>query len=99
MSDVNEGLTSRYAFMLLTMRANTPDGEWLAADHEEVYLDGWRELVEKVGEDNANDYTRLDLLNMANYFLHFLAETSGASKESWLQSLREDYVDPMSDES
>lgn len=81
-----------WAFSLLTMRANTPAGEWLPADFEQAYQDGWREVVDEVGESEANDEVVLDLVNMANLLLDELAELSGQPKAIWLTASRENYL-------
>jgi hypothetical protein len=87
---------SRYAFTVLTMRANTPPGEWVGDDEAfaRIYESGWREIVERHQGNSPEEYLFLDMLNMANYFLGMLTEITGKPKELFLDAVRRDYVDP-----
>jgi len=84
--------TARFALAVLTMRANTPGGEWLPADYERHYLDGYRELRDEQGED-TDEYLFLDMLNIAWHLLFYLETATGRPISVWLGDIRDDYVE------
>jgi hypothetical protein len=94
--EYDAGMTAltQWTFALLTMRANTPGGEWLSDDFQEIYQDGLRESIETLGESEAGEYALLDLMNMADWLLMNLSVMSGRPKDYWLGELRKEYVDP-----
>lgn len=87
-----------WAFTLLTMRVNTPWGEWLPDDFEQIYIEGWREAVDKVGEDAASDTAILTLANIAADLVQNLAIAGGATTTQILESIRRDHIDVAADE-
>lgn len=85
---------ARFALSVLTMRVDSPAGDWLASDYEQIYLDRWAELHAEHG-DEADEDVFLNLLNIAEYLLGRLVEATGREPAYWLTEVRRDYVDTM----
>lgn len=85
---------TRWCLALLTMRVNTPAGEWLDDTFHRIYSDGWREAEEALGLEGASEVAILDLTNMADLLVNWLAQISGKAPAFWLSELRKHYVDP-----
>lgn len=83
-----------WCLALITMRANTPPGEWFNEAFEKVYADGWKEATEVLG-DEANEYALLDMMNMAELLLSWLSQFSRKPTSEWLALLRETYIDEV----
>ena len=82
-----------WAMSLLTMRVNTPSGEWLPADFEQVYRQGWAELEAAFGASTASEMAILDLANIAMHLVDYLVVVTGQPASRWLEQVRRDYVD------
>lgn len=86
------GEITDWAFSLLTMRINTPGGEWLPADFERVYAQGWSELEGSFGAASASEAAILDLANIGMHLVDYLVAETGQPAEFWLARLHRDYV-------
>lgn len=96
-SDPDFGEITAWAFALLTMRVDTPGGEWLADDYQRVYAQGWGELQAQFGVDTASEMAILDLANLAMHLVDYLVAVTGQPAATWLQQLRRDYVEGETD--
>ena len=86
-----------WAMSVLTMRVNTPSGEWLPADFERVYRQGWAELEAAFGADTASEMAILDLANIAMHLVDYLVAVTGQPASRWLEQVRRDYVEQDGD--
>ncbi|NHC24128.1 hypothetical protein G6553_13225 [Nocardioides sp. IC4_145] len=86
-----------WAMSLLTMRVNTPSGEWLPADFERVYRQGWGELEAAFGAGTASEMAILDLANIAMHLVDYLVVVTGQPASRWLEQVRRDYVETHHD--
>ncbi|WKN47198.1 hypothetical protein [Nocardioides sp. Arc9.136] len=84
---------TNWAMSLLTMRVNTPSGEWLPADFEQVYQQGWAELESAFGASTASEMAILDLANIAMHLVDYLVAVTGQPASRWLEQVRQDYVE------
>ncbi|MBC9735392.1 hypothetical protein [Nocardioides marmotae] len=92
-SDPDFDAITDWAMSLLTMRVNTPSGEWLPEDFERVYRQGWAELEGSFGASTASEMAILDLANIAMHLVDYLVAVTGEPASRWLEQVRRDYVD------
>ncbi len=71
-----------WAMSLLTMRVNTPSGEWLPADFERVYRQGWGELEAAFGAGTASEMAILDLANIAMHLVDYLVVVTASPRRA-----------------
>ena len=78
---------------MLTMRINTPAGEWLSDEDAERFATYQREAIAADGEDWAEEYMLLAMMNTAWCALINLAVLSSESESAWLQRIAIDARD------
>lgn len=86
----DDNQVDRIAVAMLTLRINTPPGEWLATADEQVYGDMYREAA---SFDGGEEYLVLSMMNLAWLALTNLAVQTGQSEQWWLQQFARDQVD------
>jgi hypothetical protein len=82
---------------MLTLRINTPIGEWLSDPDFAVYADYYREAVAAEGEEDANEYLLLSMMNTAHLAIQYLASLTGETQEVWLQRIAIDHQAPAAE--
>ena len=75
------------AVAFLTLRINTPAGEWLSDADLEIVRANWLEAIEVDGAENAAEYSELAMMNIAWYALTNLAALTGKTEQEWLQQI------------
>lgn len=78
---------------MLTLRLNTPSGEWLSDEDHETFWSYEREAIAAEGAEEAGEALLLTMMNMAWYALINLASVTGESESSWLQRIAVDLRD------
>jgi hypothetical protein len=82
------------ALSLLTMRADTPAGEWVddhfGTDYEKVWTD-----ARSLAGGEADDDLFLSVLNLADVLLRLLVAATEVEQASWLARVRANYIDPI----
>lgn len=91
--DPDFGDITDWALALVTMRVDTPGGEWLPEDYQRAYVQGWAELEARFGATTASEMAILDLANIATHLVDYLVAVTGQPASVWLQQVRRDYVD------
>jgi hypothetical protein len=69
------------AVAFLTLRINTPAGEWLSDADLEIVRANWLQAVEVAGVGDAAEYSELAMLNIAWYALMNLAALTGKTEQ------------------
>ncbi len=78
------------AIAMLTLRSNTPVGEWLSDDDLEVFGTFQEEAIAADGDEWGNEYMLLAMMNAAWLAIQHLAALTGESQSSWLQKIATD---------
>lgn len=76
----------RLALAVLTMRVNTPAGQWLEGRDEDEYMAIWREAERLYGED-ADEDLFLAAINLGSLLVQLLADAQGVPPSVILQSV------------
>ena len=79
---------------MLTLRINTPPGEWLNDRDFEIYAEYWRDAEAAEGEEAASEYLLLSMMNTAHLAIQYLATLTGETQEVWLQRIAIDHQAP-----
>jgi len=74
----------------LTLRINTPLGEWLSDDDLEIVSANMAEAIAASGEGWAHEYMWLAMMNTAWLALSHLERVSGESQGTWLARIARD---------
>jgi len=72
---------------MLTLRINTPAGEWLSDEDLALFWEYDRNARAADGEEDANEGLLLEMMNAAWLAIQHLAERTGESQSVWLQRL------------
>jgi hypothetical protein len=75
---------------MLTLRINTPVGEWLSDKDLEVFGAYQQEAVDTDGEDWGTEYLLLAMMNTAWLAIQHLALLTEESTGTWLQRIAVD---------
>ena len=78
---------------MLTLRANTPGGEWLSDGDFSIFETLWKEAAAADGEDTAGEYMLLEMMNAAWLAIQHLAAATGESEQVWLERIAADMHD------
>jgi len=76
---------------MLTLRINTPVGEWLNDDDVKIYFSYQQEAIDADGEEWGNEYMLLAMMNTAWLAIQHLALLTGESESVWLQRIAQDH--------
>lgn len=88
--DQDDGIyIQRLATAMLTLRVNTPAGEWLSDGDHNIFASLYKDALDAAGGD-AEDLV-LSMMNLAWYALMYLEELAGAPPKrtatEWLQEI------------
>ena len=72
---------------MLTLRINTPAGDWLSDEDHERFWRFTLDLEEADGTEDANEFLLLEMMNVAWMALAYLAEATGEAESTWLQRI------------
>lgn len=72
---------------MLTLRINTPTGDWLADEDHDRFWQFVGEAEAAEGVESANEYLLLEMMNMAWEALTRLAAATGEREATWLQRI------------
>lgn len=75
---------ARITLAIVTMRANTPEGDHFADHFGDTFSELAGEAVGIAGDDVA-EYLFLNMLEMAHHFLRELTLTTGVDAAHWLR--------------
>lgn len=75
---------ARITLAIVTMRANTPEGDHFADHFGDTFSELAGEAVGIAGDDVA-EYLFLNMLDMAHHFLRRLSENTGLDASHWLR--------------
>ena len=82
-------LINRIALAMVTMRVDTPEGQWVEDTFGDAYFRLWDDAREGGGED-YEEFLFLGVLNLASAWLQQLADVSGRPVSDWLDDVRRD---------
>jgi hypothetical protein len=82
------------ALAVLTMRADTPAGEWLESTYGSTYFDIWHEARDLAG-DEADEDMFLNMLNFAATLLDYLEDETGRASAHWIERIRHEYIESI----
>jgi hypothetical protein len=85
---------AEHAFSLLTLRPDTPPGEWVD-EHRDPRYAAVREQARALAGERAEDDVLLSVLNLADVLPRYLVAATGIDHDAWLARVHDETSPPI----